>query len=242
MYVDCHTHILYGIDDGPSKKSTSLNMIKTSAKQGVSQIWLTPHFDAKTTKFHEYITVRNVLFNNLVQQNTEDVELLCGCEVKLNYPLFEIDNLTNLCINKSNYMLVEYDTLYSFQEFIKMLNMLINNYNIIPIVAHIDRYNFLFKSNEQVDLLRSIGCILQMNTSALLKSGTIFTALKRIKQGQVSLLGTDTHNETTREPNYKKAVNVIQRYIGKKYVSDITENSLKISENISSNKVFKYSI
>ena len=42
--VDCHSHILPGIDDGSKNLEESLELLRLSARQGVSHMMATPHF------------------------------------------------------------------------------------------------------------------------------------------------------------------------------------------------------
>ena len=41
--VDIHEHLLYGIDDGPSKQQGMFDMLNAAAEQGINAIIATPH-------------------------------------------------------------------------------------------------------------------------------------------------------------------------------------------------------
>ena len=42
--IDLHTHILYGIDDGPRTKEESIKIIEEAYSNGITDIVLTPHY------------------------------------------------------------------------------------------------------------------------------------------------------------------------------------------------------
>ena len=42
--LDIHSHILPKMDDGSSSVEESLNLLRTSAEQGITEIAATPHF------------------------------------------------------------------------------------------------------------------------------------------------------------------------------------------------------
>ena len=44
LRVDCHSHILPGMDDGAQDVGVSLEMLRASAVYGVESILLTPHY------------------------------------------------------------------------------------------------------------------------------------------------------------------------------------------------------
>ena len=43
-YVDIHSHILYGVDDGPDNIETSIEMMKIAYDEGIRKIVATPHY------------------------------------------------------------------------------------------------------------------------------------------------------------------------------------------------------
>ena len=46
MFIDFHTHILPGIDDGSASVEESIELLKAEAAQGITKVVATPHFYA----------------------------------------------------------------------------------------------------------------------------------------------------------------------------------------------------
>ena len=42
--IDIHSHLLYGVDDGPKTLEESVEMLKVAKAQGVTTMILTPHY------------------------------------------------------------------------------------------------------------------------------------------------------------------------------------------------------
>ena len=46
MYIDCHSHLLPGVDDGSRTMEESLEMLGLLRSQGVTRAMLTPHLNS----------------------------------------------------------------------------------------------------------------------------------------------------------------------------------------------------
>ena len=42
--IDIHTHLLYGVDDGPDTMEESIAMLEHAKAQGIDAMILTPHY------------------------------------------------------------------------------------------------------------------------------------------------------------------------------------------------------
>lgn len=56
--IDFHSHILPGVDDGSKNVEMSLEMLRASAAQGVTDICLTPHFYAERNTPEKFLEKR----------------------------------------------------------------------------------------------------------------------------------------------------------------------------------------
>ena len=54
-YVDIHSHILYGVDDGPDNIETSIEMMKIAYDEGIRKIVATPHVQWDTNSCAEIL-------------------------------------------------------------------------------------------------------------------------------------------------------------------------------------------
>lgn len=240
MFIDCHTHILNGIDDGAESLFESCKMVDKSISDGVTSIWLTPHFDAKYDSINKFKSNRNYAYKNIVNSYLGvNISFVLAAEVKLRGELFSVNDLSSLCINGGNNMLVEFAGGSSITDIKRMLGKLIYSYNINPIIAHIERYKELFHSNKEINALISMGCKLQMSTGILVGIGlNSLMAFRRIQKNEITLLGTDCHNMTTRPPNSQKALNTLQEVLGSKTIDRLNSNAAEIAIRFEEKRLF----
>ena len=46
-YVDIHSHVLYGLDDGAKSREQSLQMLELAVQSGTTDIVATPHANGR---------------------------------------------------------------------------------------------------------------------------------------------------------------------------------------------------
>ena len=65
MWIDFHTHILPGMDDGAETVQQSIKMLRMLRKQGVDRVALTPHFYAHRESVDSFLDRRQTAFEQL---------------------------------------------------------------------------------------------------------------------------------------------------------------------------------
>ena len=98
--IDIHTHLLYGIDDGPASFESSVAMLEAAAADGVETIITTPH---------HYKGISEKLQKRLEKMRPEaarvGIELLPGCEYDFSKLSSQKELLT---LGEGNYVLVDF--------------------------------------------------------------------------------------------------------------------------------------
>ena len=101
---------------------------------------------------------------------------------------------------------------------------------LLPIVAHVDRYISPLRTHHIPETLEELPVVVQANASFFLRSGTRKMALKMLRREQIHLLGSDCHNLTSRKPNLRPALDVIENRLGKEALSRICEQGRQVLE------------
>ncbi len=205
--IDFHTHILPEIDDGSSGVTESLEILKMLQNQGVKKVVLTPHFYAYSSSAETFLKRRQESLDHLVGKLREeqiDIDLYLGCEVLYFEELWRLENLESYCIEGTKYILVEMPFDSWADSMIDGIEKIIAK-GYFPIIAHFERYIGYKGNQKKVENLLSMGALLQMNCDFLNRFTTRRKALKFIKKGYVSVLGTDCHNTGERAPKYNTA-------------------------------------
>jgi len=240
--IDFHTHILPSIDDGAKTVEDSLFLLDTVSKLGMSHVVLSPHYYPSQERISEFISRRNESCKTLakaLKANQENgmkfPQLHVASEVYLEPIIFNNNDLTPLTLDsKGGFMLTELiyeDELTHSTE--SMVRQLVYSYNIVPILAHIDRYPFLMKEKNLLRLL-DMGCVAQMNVSSLLGFFQRKKLLKYIEKGYIGVIGTDIHNKTYIQ-RIKEGLSYL-REDDLEYVTNVSRGILKKSKKDSSNE------
>jgi protein-tyrosine phosphatase len=134
----------------------------------------------------------------------------------------------------SNYVLIEFNTeekYYNIRNYIN--NIIITGH--WPIIAHIERYTNLIKSNDNVRDIIEMGAYVQVNGSSVLgerSSKTKRIIKKLMKENLVHFVATDSHDDKYRPPKIQKCAKYISKKFGEEFTRKLlVENPQKILLN-----------
>lgn len=227
--IETHCHILPGIDDGSNSVETSLKMIHMLKKQGAKAIILTPHYYSDAISYQDFTAKRDNAFKILSEAlSDDDPKLILGAEVYMSSYIFNYENLDKLCIGNTRYALIEhsFSNNFSRETFDKLMN--INyDYNITPILAHIERYAALMEDEDLLDSYIRAGCLTQVNISSFASSHRSMRKklLKYLEHGKIDFIGSDCHNLGSRAPEYEDGIKMIEKKLGHSAVERLINNS-----------------
>ena len=190
--IDFHAHILPCADHGSDSISTSLKQISLAQKAGISSIVATPHFYMNSDSIDDFIERREKSYNLLTKSMKEygfNINVYKASEVSLQVDLFKLKDLKPLCVEKTNFMLVEMPMDVNWTNWhYNAIDELIAR-GIEPIIAHINRYStFYLEKLFQKDIL------FQVNVEAFKSFSSKLRILNFYKKGYVNLLGSDIHS------------------------------------------------
>lgn len=210
--IDWHSHILPQIDDGSSFAEESLAMLKVLAEAGVEKVALTPHFYPDRSYPDAFLEARAASFKKLQGVLTEETpKLLLGAEVAYFDGIRTCDDMRSLVIDQTNCLLIEMPVCTWNERMFENVLRLARRIDIIPVLAHIDRYFLRKKDWAMIDFYIAEGGLIQANSSFFIKRLTERKALKMLEDGVIHLLGSDCHNMTKRLPTTGKAFDVIDQ-------------------------------
>ena len=232
-YIDIHSHILYGIDDGSKTIDESLEIINKLKALGFVKIIITPHYISGTS-----YNADNNIKNNLLQdiKNQTDIDLYLGNEIFMADNLLELLNNKQISpINNSRYLLIEVPLTGRINGVENYLFTLINH-GYKPIIAHPERYQILQEDPSLIDKYIDMGVLFQSNyTSITGRYGLKAQKLVKmyLKKGYISFLGTDIHHGHSHfYDDFPKAIKKISRIIGQDKINELSYiNPLKVINN-----------
>ncbi|MEE1155415.1 MAG: CpsB/CapC family capsule biosynthesis tyrosine phosphatase [Acutalibacteraceae bacterium] len=230
---DMHSHILHNIDDGPRDIDVSLLLLNQLWLDGVTHLMVTPHFYTNDSRMNPNIVAgflehRNRQYNKLISEYKGTIKIKLGCELHLTPGVFSANDISDFCYQDTNYLLTEMPYGCQFKEDdLAMIKRTIQQYNVVPVLAHIERYPSLFNNKKLITKVIDMGCMVQLNTQCLTKILMRKKAFNLINNGYVHLLGSDMHS-TMRGCDYGKGMEMLSYYCDNEAVEKIMNNAEKI--------------
>lgn len=197
MFADIHSHVLCGIDDGAERLEETKQLLHTLHENGVTHLALTPHYYPYRRSISDFTERREKAFQKLLTlPEAEKFTFSLGAEVYLSETLLNNKTLGPLCYGGGNCMLTELEYADNLTDSARFrLLRLTEDFGVVPVLAHIDRYPFLWKDDGSLAWLRGIGCLFQVNLSAFIGFFSRKRALQLYDLGYVNFIGEDVHHQ-----------------------------------------------
>ena len=214
MLIEAHSHILACIDDGSNSVEMSKRMIAEMRKQGVTKIYATPHFYAhRERSLERYLEKRQAAWEQL-----GDKSILLGAEVAIEHGISEIEGIKKLAYQNTDMILLEFPYRKYENWMESEIFSIAQENDLTPVIAHIHRYLELF-TKEQMEHILEFPAIFQINNEAFAEHKQAKFVKRMIKDGFPLIFSSDSHNMTTRKPNW----DLLQKKCKPDIISDAME-------------------
>ena len=224
--------MLPGIDDGSKDVAMSLEMISRSVEQGVEGIIFTPHFYADMNSPETFLRKRDKALHEL-EDNLGRLHKVpvytTGAEVHYFRGMSRSKDIERLCIGNSDYILIEMPFRNWQPNMIDEIEEISLVLGLRVIIAHIERY---FDQDKKLvnRLLDNPNLLIQCNAEFFIEKSTYSKAVRLLKTRRIDLLGSDSHNLSSRRPNLAEAVEVIKKKDKKDALGHIVRAGRRIFE------------
>lgn len=221
-FIDIHNHFAWDIDDGMESKEQAELALKKAYEDGVRAIVATPHFiPGKQDK-------DDVEFMNQRIQELKDLAKSYGITVFFGSEIFLNDDVLDMLDQElfntlagSGYALCEFDVRKDIEKNEEAENTLyeFEVRNMIPVIAHVERYFHKgLNINRIKDWIKN-GYILQLNRSSLLGmhgETAKKNAWKLLHLGLAHVVASDAHRaDGNRICKLSDAYEMVVKEIGK---------------------------
>ena len=197
-YVDIHSHLLPGIDDGAQTFEDSLRLTKALQSLGTSQYITTPHiFQHFWENTFENITTLEATTRIELNKNQLSIPFRAAAEYMMDEQFVTLFQSGKLLTLKDNYVLVEMSYLNPpIQLYAILFDLQVAGY--IPVLAHPERYLFYQNNFAEYQKLINAGCLLQLNLLSVVGyygDGIAKIAEKLLQKGMYRFVGSDVHHD-----------------------------------------------
>lgn len=221
-FVDIHSHILPGVDDGAKSVEQSMNMVRIAYQEGIREIIATPHFCIG--RFENDVALLKERWKALKKETARafpDMKLYLGNEVMYSADVDErIEDGTILSLADSMYVLVEFYPFVEKREIEEGMHRVVLS-GKTPILAHVERYQALLGEIDAIYALRDIGAYIQVNSGSVTgKLGrTVQKQIKALmKEDLVDFVATDCHSDGHRAPYIRECAKYLEKKFGREYM------------------------
>lgn len=198
-FVDIHSHLLPGIDDGAKSLEDAVSLIQKMSSYGIKNFITTPHILGDVYPNTPKIIKEKLLEvqTELAHRNITDIKIEAAAEYMMDEQFLEILKKEEpLLTLKNNLVLVE---MSYFSPPINLFDILfqlqLKGYK--PVLAHPERYNSYHNDFKVYQKLKTAGCLFQLNLLSLTPQygpHVTKTAEKLLQQNLYDFVGTDTHH------------------------------------------------
>ena len=197
LYVDIHSHLLPGIDDGSASLEETIELIKEFIDLGYKKLIITPHIMGDYFKNTPEIIQEKL---DLVRYEVKKQGLLIELEAAAEYYLDEafiqkLERGDSLLTFGDNYLLFE-TSFMNEPASLKETIFLIASSGYKPVLAHPERYVYMYNSFKKYEDLFNRGLYFQLNLSSLTgyySKESKKIAERLIRSNMVHFVGSDCH-------------------------------------------------
>ena len=223
--VDTHCHILPEVDDGAKNMEETRQMLQEAYEDGIRYIIATPHHHPRRgRKSPKQLRRQLKLVREEAAQISGELRIYLGTEIYFGQDIPErLREEQILTMNRTRYVLVEFSPGDPFEYMCQGIQQIqMKGYDVI--LAHIERYQCMYKNIENAEHLKHMGVRIQVNADSITgESGWKAKRLVRrlIDERLVFCVGTDAHDPKRRPPRMKKAAEYVEKKCGEDYARRI---------------------
>ncbi len=212
--VDIHSHMLPGIDDGPDDINESVEMARMALHEGITAVVCTPHAIRDFDQLLALAEERLQALKGELARRQVPLALYQGFEVYASESLLDYQDIKRLTLPGGKRMLLEFD-FGSMPACADEVLYLLRISNITPVLAHLERFDYMNRDIGRMKALKQQGAMIQVNTGSITGMhgrAAQKCAKKMIKAGLVDYIATDAHSTRRRGPYVAAAAGLISKW------------------------------
>jgi len=217
--IDCHNHMLPGIDDGAHDWDMAIAMAERAVASGISTVVCTPHhMNGAFTNHREQILDLIEQLEHVLQRQQIELTLVPGSELHLVPELIDQIQtgraMTYADLGKAVLLELPKRSIPVGTEAI--LEALIRS-GLTPVIAHPERNSTLADEPDIAVQWTTWGCKLQL--TAMSCSGRFGKSLQNVsrylvEQGAAHIIASDAHRPRGRAPDMRGGAQAIESWVG----------------------------
>ncbi len=232
-YVDLHSHILPGFDDGAQDEAQALEMARAAAADGVGCIVTTPHsVEGIWAQLPAAVRQATARLQTACREQGLVLDFVPGLEAYIAPDLpRRVTREPGCTLGGTRYLLLEFP-LQQYPRYVEQTIFELQVAGFVPIIAHPERYIEVIADPSLIYTLVERGVLTQVTAASLVG---VFgrevqeTAQKFVAHGLAHVIASDAHGLGQRSPALSEAVAVAAELIGEERArAMVTETPARI--------------
>jgi protein-tyrosine phosphatase len=213
--IDIHSHVLYGLDDGPTTFEESVEMLRMAAAAGTTDIVASPHANEE---FHFDPDVVQGRIAELQTKAGDSPVIHYGCDFHLT-----VENIQDALqfpgkysVNHRGYLLVEFSDFLIPKTIRQIFGEMIGA-GMRPVITHPERNRLLRERTEEMKSWIEQGCLVQITAQSLLGRfgrSAREASMTFMNRNMVHVLASDGHDLKHRPPVLNEAFHLVSERFG----------------------------
>lgn len=198
-FIDIHSHTLWGMDDGANDIHSAVELCELAADSGTQVLFLTPHlmYWENAEELYDERNEKTEILKELLSENDIKIKLKKGFEILCDDDIFDIKYFKPYTLCGSRYLLIEFDFFKPTTEDIVAWCKYLLSCEVVPIIAHPERYSFVLDNRNVIKELSDLGVLFQVNMGSLAGMfGEVIQdfSVDLLNNGYVDFIGSDAHD------------------------------------------------
>jgi protein-tyrosine phosphatase len=217
-YIDLHSHILPGFDDGAQDDAQALRMARMAVADGVECVVATPHsVDGVWVQLPDAVREATTRLQAMCQEQGIDLRIVPGLEAYIAPDLpGRVTREPGCTLGGTRYLLLEFP-LQQYPRYVEQTIFELQVAGFVPIIAHPERYTEVIKDPSLIHTLVERGVLTQVTAASL--TGAFGrevqeTAQMFLAHGLTHVIASDAHGTGPRSPMLSEAVAVAAELVG----------------------------
>jgi protein-tyrosine phosphatase len=224
--IDIHSHLIPQFDDGPRSFDESLQMLRIASEQGITDVFATSHFNdfIPDEVEVEYFEKLQMLREEAISRNI-NINIYSGSELFFHHYVEKTLKTSKVATlgGLQQYVLIEFP-MFQMPAGLEEVLFEISINNLIPIVAHPERYSgVLEKPSRALKFIRH-GGLLQVNAGSIMGhfgKETQKLGMNLLDQQVVHFIASDAHAPDGRTFILRKTYEYLRSYLPEDYLEEL---------------------
>lgn len=222
-FIDIHTHILPGVDDGPKDILEAVCLARLAWEDGTRVLFLTPHYRGSYKENSPaWLQESFSLYKQMLHQSLPEMALVLGSEAHYESQLPQLlENGTVLSLGDTGYVLLEFASNALRATILEGVSE-VSRSGFTPVIAHAERYAAFRKDESLADTVLDMGALIQLNAQSVL--GGQGWAVRQychrlLREEKAHFIASDAHDVRHRPPLLKKCFQHVCKKYSREYAN-----------------------